>query len=120
MSALAPQGVPQSIMVGGDAGPGGPAGPGLGGPGPADPADPTGASPSPGSSTNDGDWEEDLQNALAALRELAGDAEDHVETNIIDKCIAALSALTAKRQQGHESALGVTPAHKAMSRSYGG
>lgn len=73
----------------------------------------------PGSSTKgDGDWEQDLQNALSALRELAGDAEDHIEANTIDKCIAALSALTAKRQSGAESALGVTPAHKAMSRAY--
>jgi len=67
---------------------------------------------------SDGDWEQDLQAALSALRELAGDAEDHIETNIIDKCIAALSGLTAKRQSGAESALGVTPAHKAMSRNY--
>jgi hypothetical protein len=64
----------------------------------------------------DGDWEEDLQAALDALRALANDATDHGETNIIDKCIAALSALPAKRQAGAESALGVTPAHKAMSR----
>ena len=66
---------------------------------------------------SDGDWETDLQNALDALRELAADAQDHGETNVIDKCIAALSALTAKRQAGHEAALGVTPAHKAMQRA---
>lgn len=71
-----------------------------------------------GSSKSDGDWEQDLQNALAALRELANDAQDHSETNVIDKCIAALSGLTAARQKGAESALGVTPAHKAMSRAY--
>lgn len=92
MSALAPQGFPQSIPIGGD--------------------------PAGGSTKSDGDWETDLQAALSALRELAGDAEDHVETNVIDKCIAALSGLTAKRQQGAESALGVSPAHKAMSRQY--
>lgn len=80
---------------------------------------PAGAGPDSGAK-GDGDWEQDLQAALAALRELAGDATDHIEANTIDKCIAALSALTAKRQTGAESALGVTPAHKAMSRSYGG
>lgn len=67
----------------------------------------------------DGDWETDLQNALDALRELASDAQDHQETNVIDKCIAALSALTAKRQAGHESALGINETHKAMARSGG-
>lgn len=94
MSALAPQGFPSSIQIGGsDAGP-------------------------DSDTKSDGDWEEDLQAALSALRELAGDASDHIETNVIDKCIAALSGLTAKRQTGAESALGVTPAHKAMSRAY--
>lgn len=94
MSALGmggpPQGAPASIQIGGP----------------------------DGSTKGDGDWEQDLQNALSALRELAGDAQDHIEANTIDKCIAALSALTAKRQSGAESALGVTPAHKAMSRAY--
>lgn len=100
MSALAPQGFPASIQIGGAG------------------AGPAGAGPDDSSTKGDGDWEQDLQAALAALRELAGDATDHIETNTIDKCIAALSALTAKRQQGAESALGVTPAHKAMSRAY--
>ena len=40
----------------------------IGGPGPSD------------ATKSDGDWEADLQNALAALRDLAGDATDHVET----------------------------------------
>jgi hypothetical protein len=98
MSALAPQGLPPAITIGG---------PGAG---------PVGPNDGPGPS--DGDWEQDLQAAIAALRELVADAHDHVEANVVDKCIAALSALTAKRQQAHESALGVTPAHKAMSRAY--
>lgn len=76
--------------------------------------DSTGGSPTAG----DGDWEQDLQNVLADLRKLAADAQDHIEANTVDKCIAALSALTSSRQKGAESALGVTPAHKAMSRSY--
>jgi hypothetical protein len=91
-------------------GAGGPGGPG---PGPAGP----GPGPAP-STKGDGDWEEDLHNALAALRELAGDAQDAVERNAIDKCISALSSLQANRQRGAESALGVTPAHKSMSRAY--
>lgn len=93
MSALGMGGFPPSIQVGG---------------GPADGVP----------QKSDGDWEQDLHAAIAALRELAGDAEDHVETNAIDKCIAALTALTAKRQQGAEAALGTTAAHKAMSRAY--
>lgn len=100
MSAVGPMGgLPPSITIGG---PGGaPGGSGPGGPG-----------------GGDGDWEQDLRDALDALRALAADAQDHVEANVVDKCIAALSALTSQRQKGAESALGVTPAHKAMSRAY--
>lgn len=93
MSALGMGGFPASIQVGG---------------GPADGAP----------QKSDGDWETDLQAALAALRELAADATDHVETNTIDKCIAALSALTANRQKGAEAALGVNASHKALGRAY--
>lgn len=97
-SGVGPEGAPASIQLPPDAG--------------------TGAeSPDASGTKGDGDWETDLQAALAALRELANDATDHSETNVIDKCIAALSGLTAKRQAGAESALGVTPAHKAMSRA---
>lgn len=110
-----PPAVMQALQAGGASGPGGPGGgppPSIqiGGPsgGPQDDAAQSGG---------DGDWEEDLQEALEALRKLAGDATDHGETNVIDKCIAALSGLTAKRQTGAESALGVTPAHKAMARA---
>ena len=94
MSALGmggpPQGAPASIQIGGP----------------------------PAGTKSDGDWEQDLQNALAALRDTAKDAPDHQEAAIIDKCIAAIQGLLAKRQAGAESALGVTPAHKAMSRAY--
>lgn len=118
--------VPPEIMQALQAGGAGPAGPG-GGPGPSGPgaAPPPsitipggGAGPDGGDAKPDGDWEEDLHAALDALRQLASDATDHGETNIIDKCIAALSGLTSKRQAGAESALGVTPAHKAMARAY--
>lgn len=79
------------------------------------------ASPGPSSASTtqgDGDWEQDLIAAIAALRELEGDAEDHQEASVIATCIAQLRKLTAQRQAGAESALGVTPAHKAMARAY--
>ena len=88
-------GVPPAITIGGSA----PVGPNDSGP-------------------SDGDWEEDLQTALAALRSLAADAHDHVETNVVDTCIKALSGLLAGRQKAAESAYGIQPAHKAMSRAY--
>jgi hypothetical protein len=103
MSALGMGGFPPSIQVGGGA---------------TDTQNGGGAPQDAAPQKSDGDWETDLHAALDALRELAGDAEDHIEKNAIDKCVAALSALTAKRQQGAESALGVTPAHKSMSRAY--
>lgn len=74
------------------------------------------AAPAP-AQKSDGDWEQDLQGAIAALRELEGDAQDHQEASVIATCIAQLRKLTAQRQAGAESALGVTPAHKAMSRA---
>lgn len=101
MSALSPQGLPPAITIGGQG-----AGAGISPVGPND------------SGPSDGDWETDLQAALDALRELAGDAHDHVEANTVDTCIKALSGLLAGRQKASESALGVTPAHKAMSRQY--
>lgn len=100
MSALSPQGLPPAITIGGPNAGSGPVG------------------PNDGAGPSDGDWETDLQAALDALRELAGDAHDHVEANTVDTCIKALSGLLAGRQKASESALGVTPAHKAMSRQY--
>ncbi len=107
-----PAGLIQAMQQGG--GPGGPPA-GAGGPPPA-PIQIGGQDADAGKP--DGDWEEDLRNALDALRALAADASDHQEMNIIDKCIAALSGLTSKRQAGAESALGITPAHKSMARAY--
>lgn len=69
------------------------------------------------SQKSDGDWEQDLQAAIAALRELEGDAQDHQEASVIATCIANLRKLTAQRQAGHEAALGVSPAMKAMKRA---
>lgn len=111
-----PPEIMQALQSGGGGGPAG--APGSGGGPPPSIQLPSGG-PQDGGSTDggDGDWEEDLHDALDALRKLANDATDHGETNIIDKCIAALSGLTAKRQSGSESALGVTPAHKAMARA---
>lgn len=76
-----------------------------------------GGTPDDTSTKGDGDWEQDLQSAIAALRELEGDATDHQEALVIATCIANLRKLTAQRQAGAESALGVTPAHKAMARA---
>ena len=77
------------------------------------------AQPSPAPmQKSDGDWEQDLQAAIAALRELEGDAEDHQEASVIATCIAQLRKLTAQRQAGAESALGVTASHKALKRAY--
>lgn len=90
-----PPGVPPSIQIGG-------------GPAPSQQAGPK----------SDGDWQQDLRDAIAALRALANDAKDAAETNAIDKCIAALSGLQATRQKQAESAMGTTPAHKAMGRAY--
>lgn len=100
---------------------GGPQGSGPGGPPPGvPPSIQIGGGGAPGPQKSDGDWKADLQNAVAALRELAGDAKDAVEANAIDKCIQVLSGLTAKRQQQDEAALGTTAAHKSMGRAYGG
>lgn len=79
-----------------------------------------GASPAgPGAPPSDGDWEADLQKAIAALRELMGDAADNQEHAVVAQCYAQLQKLMAARQSGAESALGVTPAHRAMARAYG-
>jgi len=66
---------------------------------------------------SDGDWEQDLQQAIAALRELEGDAQDHQEASVIATCIAQLRKMTAQRQAGAEAAMGVTASHKAMARA---
>jgi hypothetical protein len=98
MSALGmgqPGGFPPSIQIGGG--------------GPADSGAPQ---------KSDGDWEQDLQSAIAALRELEGDAQDHQEASVIATCIANLRKLTAQRQAGAESAMGISPAHKALKRAY--
>jgi hypothetical protein len=113
-----PAGLMQALQSGAGASPGAPGGPAAGGPPPA-PIQIGGDAGAGAATKSDGDWEEDLRNALDALRTLASDAQDHVEANIVDKCIAALSGLTSKRQGAAESALGVTPAHKSMSRAYG-
>lgn len=112
-----PAGLMQALQAGGPGAGPGPSGP-AGAPGPIQIGPPSGGPQDDGgSSKSDGDWEEDLRSALDALRQLAQDASDHQETNVIDKCIAALSGLTSKRQAGAESAIGITPAHKAMARA---
>lgn len=117
--------VPPALMqalqqAGGPGGPGG-AGAPSGGPSGGAPASiqlgGPGGDQDGGAQKGDGDWEQDLQAAIQALRELEGEAEDHQEASVIATCIANLRKLTAQRQAGAESALGVTPAHKAMSRA---
>lgn len=109
-----PAGLMQALQQSGALG-----GAGLGGPASGVPSSIT-VGGQDSSTKNDGDWEEDLRNALDALRALAADATDHVETNVVDTCIKALSGMLAKRQSGAEAALGVNASHKAMSRAYGG
>lgn len=65
-----------------------------------------------------GDWEADLQKVVADLRALMGDAADHQEHAIVAQCYAQLQKLLGARQGQAESALGVQPAHKALSRAY--
>lgn len=77
-----------------------------------------GSPPADTGGKSDGDWETDLHAALDALRELEADAQDHQEGSVIATCIAQLRKLTAQRQAGAESALGVTPATKSMARAY--
>ena len=116
MSALAPQagGFPRTIQVGGPGQQGGVAG----GPGGA-PGAPSGA-PGGAAPMSDAEWEQVVtQVALPALRKLGASAPDHQEAAVIDQCVLAIQKLLASRQSGAESALGVTPAHKAMSRAYG-
>lgn len=59
-----------------------------------------------------------LQQAKDALQKAEDAESDHIDSATILKCIVAIQGILAQRQKGAESALGVTPAHKAMSRSY--
>lgn len=116
MSALAPQagGFPPSIQVGGPRPTNGPVpvGPGAQTPGPD-------AGAGPNAPMSDQQWEQIVTEvALPALRKLGASAPDHQEAAVIDQCVLAIQKLLAARQSGAESALGVTPAHKAMSRAY--
>ena len=107
-----PAGIMQALQGAGGPGPGpGPSGP------PPSITIPGSQDSGPQGGKSDGDWEEDLQAALDALRDLEKDATDHQEASVIATCIANLRKLTAQRQSGAESALGVTPAHKAMARA---
>lgn len=98
MSALGmggPSGFPQSIQIG---------------------------APTAGASDDSGQGqaptaEEDLQDALDALHKFMQNEDDHGDKAAVAKCIAALQGLLGARQKGAESALGVTPAHKAMARA---
>jgi hypothetical protein len=115
MSALAPQAggspFPQTIQVGGPRPTNGPV--------PVGPGAQTPGQGAPGAPMSDQEWEQLVaQVALPALRKLGASAPDHQEAAVIDQCVLAIQKLLASRQSGAESALGVTPAHKAMSRAY--
>jgi hypothetical protein len=106
-----PAGLMQALQQGGAGG--GPAG-GPGGPAPS--IQIGGAGPSDGPDSPD--VEALLQEAKAALQKAEDAESDHIDSQTILKCITAIQGILASRQKGAESALGVTPAHKAMSRSY--
>lgn len=102
MSALAPQGgpppgMPPQIQIGGGS---------------------PDAGPDQGDGPDSNQVEELLVVAKAALQKAEAAETDHIDMQTILKCIAAIQGILASRQKGAESALGVTPAHKAMSRSY--
>lgn len=117
MSALAPQagGFPPTITVGGPRPTNGPVPVGPGAQTPQAPGPEAGAQ----GPMSDQQWEQIVTEvALPALRKLGASAPDHQEAAVIDQCVLAIQKLLASRQSGAESALGVTPAHKAMSRAY--
>jgi hypothetical protein len=107
MSALGQGGFPPSIQIGGGD-QGSPAGANVG-PGGGQP----GAPDSP-------EAEKFLTDAMTALQGFLGVEQDHVDKALIEKCTTIIQGLLGSRQKGAEAALGITPAHKAMSRSYGG
>lgn len=62
--------------------------------------------------------EQDLHDAIDALQKFMSDEEDHVDKATVAKCIAQIQNILGSRQKGAEQALGVSSAHKAMSRAY--
>jgi len=78
--------------------------------------------PQDASDTSDGadtsDVEELLGHAKRYLLQAEDAEQDHPDKETILKCISLIQGLMSSRQKGAESALGVTPAHKAMSRAY--
>lgn len=112
-----PAGIMQALQQAGAGGPGGAAGgppPSIQIPGGAD------SDASSDASAGDGDAEQDLHDALDSLQSFLKDDSDHVDKAQVAKCVSIVQGILAARQKGSESALGVTPAHKAMSRAYGG
>lgn len=110
-----PAGIMQALQQQGAGGPGGAAG------GPPPSIQIPGDSDASGdASASDGDAEQDLHDAIDALHSFLKDDEDHIDKATVAKCVASIQNILASRQKGSESALGVTPAHKAMSRAYGG
>jgi hypothetical protein len=108
----------QALTQGGGpaGGPGGP--PGAGGPPPSIQIGGNGPEGSQGDTGQDGKTTEDwLDQAKTALQKAEAGEQDHIESAQILNLIAKIQDILAKRQGGAESALGVTPAHKAMARA---
>ena len=108
-----PAGLMQALQGGAGGGP-------AGGPGGPPPSIQIGGGPGAGQSDgpDNSDVESLLNEAKDALQKAEKAETDHIDMQTILKCITAIQGILASRQKGAESALGVTPAHKAMSRSY--
>jgi hypothetical protein len=107
---MSSMGVPDQIDISSLAGGGGappgaaPAGAGAG------PPDAGGGAPA--------DPESALSDILVQLRLIANDQSiDPAETAAIDKAVGALQSVLGTRQKETETAMGTTPAHKAMGRA---
>ena len=92
----------------------------MGGPGGPAPSIQIGGDAGASDGPDSPDVEALLQQAKDALQQAEKGEQDHIDSQTILKCIAAIQGILAARQKGAESALGTTPAHKAMARQYGG
>lgn len=91
----------------------------LGGGAAPDPSQGGGGGGQPGAPDNP-DAESDLSDAIAALHSFLQNEQDDADKSVASACLAKLQSILGNRQKAEESAAGITPAHKAMSRAYGG
>lgn len=67
------------------------------------------------------DPEQQIRDAIDQIRSaVAADGLDDQEKLILEQITTLGQKLLANRQSQAEAAMGTTPAHKAMARSYGG